>query len=256
MTVQPAVPVAVLSASHRSGHRREPDRLLGPPHELRRGRHADRPACRVLRGPRRGRRRARDHRGALGPPDGLALREAHPRLRPGGRSPATAGSPTRSTATARRSSPRSTTTAARAPGCTRAFRSGRRRRWPTRCSARCPRPSRSPRSPRSSPATPRWRLTAREGGFDGIELQCSHSSIVRGFLSPATNLRTDGYGGSLERRARLLLEILRAVRDDVGRRSSPSASGCAATSSSTGARRSPRRWPWRGWSRSRAVPTT
>ena len=37
-----------------------------------------------------------------------------------------------------------------------------------------------------------------EGGFDGIELQCSHSSIVRGFLSPATNRRTDGYGGSLE----------------------------------------------------------
>jgi 2,4-dienoyl-CoA reductase-like NADH-dependent reductase (Old Yellow Enzyme family) len=30
-----------------------------------------------------------------------------------------------------------------------------------------------------------------EGGFDGIELQCSHSSIVRGFLSPATNRRTD-----------------------------------------------------------------
>ena len=37
-----------------------------------------------------------------------------------------------------------------------------------------------------------------EGGFDGIELQCSHSSIVRGFLSPATNRRTDDYGGSLE----------------------------------------------------------
>ena len=35
------------------------------------------------------------------------------------------------------------------------------------------------------------------GGFDGLELQCSHSSIVRGFLSPATNHRTDGYGGSL-----------------------------------------------------------
>src|SRR3954451_9757891 len=46
-----------------------------------------------------------------------------------------------------------------------------------------------------------------EGGFDGIELQCSHSSIVRGFLSPATNMRTDGYGGSLANRARLLLEI-------------------------------------------------
>ena len=55
------------------------------------------------------------------------------------------------------------------------------------------------------------------GGFDGIELQCSGSSIVRGFLSSMSNLRTDGYGGSLERRARLLLEILSAVRDTVGR---------------------------------------
>ncbi len=57
-----------------------------------------------------------------------------------------------------------------------------------------------------------------EGGFDGVELQCSHSSIVRGFLSPATNLRADGYGGSLERRARLLLEILSEVRNTLGRK--------------------------------------
>ncbi len=56
----------------------------------------------------------------------------------------------------------------------------------------------------------------KKGGFDGVELQCSHSSIVRGFLSPATNLRTDGYGGSLENRARLLLELLEAVRGAVG----------------------------------------
>ncbi len=57
-----------------------------------------------------------------------------------------------------------------------------------------------------------------EGGFDGIELQCSHSSIVRGFLSPATNRRTDDYGGSLENRARLLLEIVAAVRRVIGNR--------------------------------------
>ncbi|HEY2814006.1 MAG TPA: mycofactocin system FadH/OYE family oxidoreductase 2 [Acidimicrobiales bacterium] len=54
------------------------------------------------------------------------------------------------------------------------------------------------------------------GGFDGIELQCSHSSIVRGFLSPAMNIRTDEYGGSLENRARLLLEIVAAVRESIG----------------------------------------
>jgi len=54
------------------------------------------------------------------------------------------------------------------------------------------------------------------GGFDGIELQCSHSSIVRGFLSPATNARQDDYGGSLANRARLLLEIVDAVRATIG----------------------------------------
>lgn len=57
---------------------------------------------------------------------------------------------------------------------------------------------------------------AAAGGFDGIELQCSHSSIVRGFLSPATNRRHDHYGGSLANRARLLLEIVDAVRATIG----------------------------------------
>jgi 2,4-dienoyl-CoA reductase (NADPH2) len=56
----------------------------------------------------------------------------------------------------------------------------------------------------------------REGGFDGIELQCSHSSIVRGFLSLATNRRTDDYGGTLENRARILIEIVTAVREAIG----------------------------------------
>jgi mycofactocin system FadH/OYE family oxidoreductase 2 len=55
-----------------------------------------------------------------------------------------------------------------------------------------------------------------EGGFDGVELQCSHSSIVRGFLSPATNHRDDEYGGSLANRARLLLELVDAVRAAIG----------------------------------------
>jgi mycofactocin system FadH/OYE family oxidoreductase 2 len=55
-----------------------------------------------------------------------------------------------------------------------------------------------------------------QGGFDGVELQCSHSSIVRGFLSPATNERTDDYGGSLAGRARILLEIIDVVREAIG----------------------------------------
>ncbi|MCC8999658.1 MAG: mycofactocin system FadH/OYE family oxidoreductase 2, partial [Candidatus Contendobacter sp.] len=57
----------------------------------------------------------------------------------------------------------------------------------------------------------------REGGFDGVELQCSHSSIVRQFLSRHTNHRDDEYGGSLDNRARLLREIIAAIRNEVGR---------------------------------------
>lgn len=55
-----------------------------------------------------------------------------------------------------------------------------------------------------------------EGGFDGVELQCSHSSIVRCFLSPVTNRRDDLYGGCLANRARLLLRLVAAVRDAIG----------------------------------------
>ncbi|MFN8052411.1 MAG: mycofactocin system FadH/OYE family oxidoreductase 2 [Acidimicrobiales bacterium] len=64
-----------------------------------------------------------------------------------------------------------------------------------------------------------YALVARhcvEGGFDGIELQCSHSSIVRGFLSPATNRRDDAYGGDLAGRTRILVEIVAAVRAAIG----------------------------------------
>jgi mycofactocin system FadH/OYE family oxidoreductase 2 len=64
-----------------------------------------------------------------------------------------------------------------------------------------------------------YAATARncaEGGFDGVELQCSHSSIVRQFLSPSTNRRRDEYGGSVENRARLLVEIVAAVRQAIG----------------------------------------
>jgi 2,4-dienoyl-CoA reductase (NADPH2) len=56
------------------------------------------------------------------------------------------------------------------------------------------------------------------GGFDGVELQCSHASIVRQFLSPASNRRTDAYGGPLANRARFLVEIIGAVRAAIGPR--------------------------------------
>ncbi|WP_201732359.1 mycofactocin system FadH/OYE family oxidoreductase 2 [Acidithrix sp. C25] len=57
---------------------------------------------------------------------------------------------------------------------------------------------------------------AIEGGFDGIELQCSHSSIVRCFLSGATNHRSDRWGGDLQNRSRLMLEIIDRVRATIG----------------------------------------
>ncbi|MEJ3656925.1 mycofactocin system FadH/OYE family oxidoreductase 2 [Actinomycetes bacterium KLBMP 9759] len=56
-----------------------------------------------------------------------------------------------------------------------------------------------------------------EGGFDGVEIQCSQASLLRQFLSPLTNLRTDGYGGPLASRVRIVQEVAAAVRVAVGR---------------------------------------
>jgi mycofactocin system FadH/OYE family oxidoreductase 2 len=59
-------------------------------------------------------------------------------------------------------------------------------------------------------------IHAREGGFDGIELQFGHSSLARQFLSPLTNFRCDEYGGSLENRMRAPLKFIAAVRKAAG----------------------------------------
>src|SRR5215207_4115785 len=59
-------------------------------------------------------------------------------------------------------------------------------------------------------------VRAREAGIDGCELHAGHGYLIDGFLSPAKNHRTDEYGGSLENRARLLVEILQEVRRRVG----------------------------------------
>jgi 2,4-dienoyl-CoA reductase-like NADH-dependent reductase (Old Yellow Enzyme family)/thioredoxin reductase len=58
---------------------------------------------------------------------------------------------------------------------------------------------------------------AQESGIDGVEIHGGHGYIISEFLSPAMNQREDDYGGSLENRARLLLEIIAAVRAEVGR---------------------------------------
>lgn len=57
---------------------------------------------------------------------------------------------------------------------------------------------------------------AVEGGFDGIEVQGGHGYLLGQFLSPAINTRDDAYGGTLEKRAKLVCDILDAVRARVG----------------------------------------
>jgi len=53
---------------------------------------------------------------------------------------------------------------------------------------------------------------AQAAGFEAVELHCAHGYLLHEFLSPLTNRRTDGYGGSLGNRMRLPLEVARAVR--------------------------------------------
>jgi 2,4-dienoyl-CoA reductase-like NADH-dependent reductase (Old Yellow Enzyme family) len=53
-------------------------------------------------------------------------------------------------------------------------------------------------------------------GFRILELHAAHGYLLHQFLSPVANQRTDEYGGSLENRARLLLRIVSAVREEVG----------------------------------------
>ncbi len=57
---------------------------------------------------------------------------------------------------------------------------------------------------------------AREAGLDGVELHASHGYLITQFLSSAINDRKDEYGGSLRNRAAFLLEIIQAIRKEVG----------------------------------------
>ncbi len=56
----------------------------------------------------------------------------------------------------------------------------------------------------------------KEAGFDGVELHFAHGYLGDNFLSPRTNLREDGYGGTLENRARVFRNALIKTRAQVG----------------------------------------
>lgn len=98
----------------------------------------------------------------------------------------------------------------------------------TECAPSAPSPIRSPRDP-----FPPHELTTQEiktlvnafgetaanlklSGHDGVEIHGAHGYLVAQFLSPATNQRSDAYGGTPEKRLRFLLEIIDTIRTRCG----------------------------------------
>ncbi len=57
---------------------------------------------------------------------------------------------------------------------------------------------------------------ALEAGFDGVELHAANGYLLEQFLNPTSNQRTDDYGGSVQNRARFVLEVTRAVAEAIG----------------------------------------
>lgn len=62
----------------------------------------------------------------------------------------------------------------------------------------------------------RCARVVQETGFTGVQVHAAHGYLISQFLSPRSNQRSDDYGGSLENRARLLLDIIAEVRAEVG----------------------------------------
>lgn len=59
-------------------------------------------------------------------------------------------------------------------------------------------------------------LRCKNAGADGVQLHCAHGYLLSQFLSPYYNQRTDEYGGTIENRARIVLEAYQAIRQAVG----------------------------------------
>jgi N-ethylmaleimide reductase len=90
---------------------------------------------------------------------------------------------------------------------------------PTRVNCPTPRALRTDELPRIVDDFRRATVNAREAGFDAVEVHGAHGYLLHQFLSERSNQREDAYGGSLENRARLLLEVVDAVTGawDAGR---------------------------------------
>lgn len=59
-------------------------------------------------------------------------------------------------------------------------------------------------------------VRAKQAGFDAVQIHAAHGYLLSQFLSPVFNRRMDEYGGSLENRARILLEVVHGIRSAVG----------------------------------------
>ena len=61
-------------------------------------------------------------------------------------------------------------------------------------------------------------VRAKKAGFDGVELHSGHFYLLSAFLSPYTNNREDEFGGSTENRSKMVYDIVKGIKDRVGKK--------------------------------------